>query len=170
MRLWPTRPPLEVGKGERVLAWAQAETVATAEVAATSPVAIGGTRDAFYLPGRVPWEQIKGADWDQDSEVLRVSELGDWGRPHTVYEFTLTDPGRLLQLVRERITASVVLQRHVPITGKRGVRVVARRPPGRSAQVSWFFEYDQGIDPEDPAVARAADDALAAAQAEVGAS
>ncbi|GAB2767986.1 hypothetical protein GCM10027020_21100 [Nocardioides salsibiostraticola] len=170
MKFWPTRPPLEVAKGERVLAWAQAEAVATAEESATTTCAIGGTRDAFYLPGRVPWEQIKGADWDQESEVLRVSELGAWGQPHTVYEFTMTDPGRLLQLVRERITASVVLQRHVPITGKRGVRVVARRPPGRSAQVSWFFEYDHGIDPEDPVVARAADDALAAAQAEVGAS
>ncbi len=164
MRGWPSRPPLDVAKGERVLAWAHAMTMLDQ---GSEAITIGGSRDAFYLPGRVPWEQIKAADWDQESEVLRVSELGEWGLPRRVYEFTLTDPGRLLQLVRERITASVVLQRHVPIAGKRGVRIVARRPPGRSAEVSWFFEYDQGVDPEDPVVALAASEALAIAQADV---
>ena len=62
----------------------------------------------------------------------------------------MTEPGRLLELVRERITASVVLQRHVPIAGKRGVRVIARRRAAGSRELSWLFEYDEGIDPDRP--------------------
>ena len=76
---------------------------------------------------RIPWEQVEAADWDLDSATLRISEVGTWGEPRPAYSFVLTEPGRLLQLVRERVTATVVLQRHVPIRGSRGVRVIARR-------------------------------------------
>lgn len=174
---WPKeRPPLEVLKGERLLSWARAELPAqgggeeAGDEVRTREVVIGGTRDAFYLPDRVPWEQIKAADWDQETGLLRVSELGEWGQRRAIYEFTVSEPGLLLQLVRERITASVVLQRHVAIVGKRGVRVVARRPPGKSLQITWFFEFDQGIDPAEPAVAQAADEALRTAQADISTS
>jgi len=34
--------------------------------------------------------------------------------------------------------------------------------------VRWLFEYDEGVDPDDPAVREAADAALAAARTEVG--
>ena len=133
---------------------------------------VAGTRDALYLPGppprRVPWEQVEAADWDLDTDTLRVSEVGTWGEPRPSYELTMTEPGRLLELVRERITASVVLQRHVPIRGKRGVRVIARRAPSGSRELSWLFEYDEGIDPADPFVAHAAREALSAAQNEAG--
>lgn len=153
--------PVEVAAGERVLSWAES----TAGV-------VAGTREALYLPGppprRVPWEQVEAADWDLDAETLRVSEVGTWGEPRPSYELTMTEPGRLLELVRERITASVVLQRHVPIHGKRGVRVIARRAPSGSRELSWLFEYDEGIDPADPFVEHAAREALTAAQNEVG--
>ena len=59
--------------------------------------------------------------------------------------------------MRERVTASVLLVRHVPITGKRGVRVVARRAPSGRSEVHWVYEYDAGIDPDDPVVQAAAD-------------
>ena len=102
-----TRPPVEVGAGERLLAWA--------------PVADGGwaagTRDALYLPeARVPWEQVQAADWDSDEGRLQVSEVGTWGEPRPSHELTIPDAAakdadRLLQLVRERVTASVLLSR-----------------------------------------------------------
>jgi hypothetical protein len=34
--------------------------------------------------------------------------------------------------------------------------------------VTWLYEFDEGVDPGDPAVLAAAREALAAAQAEVG--
>ncbi len=62
----------------------------------------------------------------------------------------------------------MLLQRQVPINGRRGVRVIARRAPGVPSEISWVYEYDEGIDPEDPLVRLAAAEALAAARDEVG--
>lgn len=158
MRARPRRPDLEVGPGERLLAWATTD----------DGTVIGGTRDAFYTPSRVPWEQVEAADWDRDASTLRVSEVGAWGSARPEHLFTVGEPGRLVQLIRERVTASVVYQRHVPITGRRGVRVIARRPPGRATDLTWVYEYDEGVDPDDPAVRLAAAEALVVAREDVG--
>lgn len=152
------RPALDVAPGERLLAWATT----------SSGVVVGGTRDAVYLPERLPWEQVEGADWDSERSTLRVREVGSWGDPRAQHELTIEEPGKLLQLVRERVTASVVLQRHVPVEGRRGVRVIARRAPGRHDELSWVYEFDEGIDPEDPEVRRLAAEALVAAREEIG--
>jgi hypothetical protein len=81
----------------------------------------------------------------------------------------LDEPGRVLELVRERVTASIVLQRHVPVEGRRGLRVIARRAPRGDQPLLWLFEYDEGIDPADPDVARLAEEALEVARQDVGA-
>ena len=159
-----TRPPVEVAAGERLLAWVQVEDGGW----------VAGTRDALYLPtARVPWEEVQAADWDREAGRLRVSEVGTWGktRPRhllAIPDSAAKDADRLLQLLRERVTASVLLSRHVPITGRRGVRIVARRAPSGRSGVNWLYEYDEGIDPDDPFVRAAAETALEAAQADVG--
>ena len=159
-----SRPPVEAGAGERLLAWAPLADGAW----------VAGTRDALYLPGgRVPWEQVQTADWDRDENRLRVREVGTWGEPRpqhavTLHESAAPDADRLLQLVRERVTASVLVSRHVPVTGRRGVRVVARRAPSGRSQVQWLYEYDEGVDPADPFARAAAETALAAAKGDVG--
>ena len=152
------RPPIEVGAGERLLAWAT-----------TAQGPVGGTRDALYLPdARVPWERVQATDWDRETSVLRVSEVGSWGAVRPEHVLDVEEPGRLLELVRERVTASVVLQRHVPLEGRRGVRVIARRAPSGNQPVQWIYEYDEGVDPADPVVQAAAAEALEAARADVG--
>ena len=152
------RPPIEVAAGEKLLAWAT-----------TSQGPVGATRDALYLPtARVPWERVQASDWDRDTEVLRVSEVGSWGAVRPEHVMTVQEPRRLLELVRERVTASVVLQRHVALEGRRGVRVIARRAPRGDRPVEWLYEFDEGIDPADPAVRAAAERALAAARDELG--
>jgi hypothetical protein len=152
------RPPIEVGAGERLLAWAT-----------TSEGPVGGTRDALYLPdARVPWERVQASDWDRETGVLRIREVGSWGVVRPEHALTVEEPGRLLELVRERVTASVVLQRHVALQGRRGVRVIARRAPRGDRPVEWLYEYDEGIDPDDPAVRFEAERALADARDELG--
>lgn len=130
-----------------------------------------GTRSALVVVGeeitRLPWEQVQGAEWNRDESLLRVSGVGEFGRPRPTYTFSLADPRLLLQLVRERVTASIVLQRGVIVQGESGFKVIARRPPA-GGPVVWMHEYDAGIDPDDPAVAVLAEEALAAARAEVG--
>jgi hypothetical protein len=149
-----------VAPGEKVLAWA---TAAADEV-------VAGTRDALYLAGsRLPWEEVEAADWDRDTSVLRLTEVGEWGEQRVEHTLTIDEPGRLLELIRERVTASVVLQRHLAVEHRRGLRVIARRAPRGDRPLTWFFEYDEGIDPEDPAVRELARAALASARDEVGA-
>lgn len=163
MRALRKNPPaIAVTAGERVLA--SCESV--------DGIVLAGTRDAFYVGSesvqRVPWERVEAADWDRDDSVFRLSLVGEWGAEKVVHSFGLTEPGRLLELVRERVTASIVLQRHVSLAGRRGVRVIGRRPPRGTGEIDWFFEYDEGVDPADPAVREASVAALAAAQADVG--
>ena len=159
MRLLRSRPALDVAPGERVLAWT---TTADGTV-------IGATRDAIYLPGRLPWERVEAAGWDSETSMFRVREVGSWGEPQHEYAFAIEESRRLLQLVRERVTASVVLQRHVPVNGRRGVRVIARRAPGRHEETSWAYEFDEGVDPADPEVRRLAAEAMVIAREELGA-
>ena len=174
MSLWSRlrrreRPPIRVERGERLLADAM-----------TEEAHLGGTRDAFYVVRRrggsvrleetvrIPWEDVQAADWDRDTGLLRVSEVGTWGEARPEHTFTVEEPGRLLELLRERVTASVIFQRSVPVAGRRAVRVIARRAPRGDRPISWVYEFDEGLDPADPAVRRAAEAALAAARAEVG--
>lgn len=154
------RPDVVVGPGERVLAGAS-----------SSQGDVAGTRDALYLPGdlRVPWHLLDGAEWDSETGVLTVREVGTFGRVRPEHRLELDDPRRLLELVRERITASIVLTRRVPVPGRGGATVVGRRPTTGLRELLWFVEYDEGLDPDDPQVAAAVEHALDAARAEVGA-
>jgi hypothetical protein len=130
---------------------------------------VAGTRDALHVGDlRIPWEIVEKADWDSDSSTLTVTEVGTWGEVRPVHKLVVGDPGRLLELVRERVTASVVLQRHVPVHGRRGLFVIARRAPRGNQPLQWVYEFQEGVDPEDPAVRRAAEAALEQAQHEVG--
>jgi hypothetical protein len=158
-----TTPDVAVGPGERVLAWCRT----------VDDRVLAGTRDALYVDEagdhtRIPWEQVEAADWDRDTDVLRISLVGSWGEQRVEHAVALAEPGRLLELVRERVTASVVVQRHVPLEGRRGVRVIGRRAPRGHAPIEWFYEYDEGVDPDDPTVHDAALDALVAARRDVG--
>jgi hypothetical protein len=159
-----TRPSVPVRTGERILAWTES----------TDGRVLAGTRDAFYVATgdvvgtRLPWERVEAADWDSDSSLLRVSEVGSWGEQRVEHRFEIDEPGRLLELLRERVTASVVLQRHVPVRGRRGLRVIARRAPAGDEPIAWTYEYDEGVDPDDPEVRTAARAALRAAREEVG--
>ena len=110
--------------GEKVLARARA----------ADGVDLLGTRDALHLltpdgdTRRHAWELVHAAAWDSESETLALQfEEEVTSRHH------LPDADRatrlLLQLIDERICASILLQRHVAMRGRRGLTVVARRAP-----------------------------------------
>ena len=132
-----------------------------------------GTRDGLLLPDgegqvRIPWQQVERADWDRDEDRLRVLGVGRFGEVRPEFTYPIDDPGLLLELVRERVTASVVLQRHVPVHGKRGLFVIARRAPRGGGEITWAYEFETGVDPDDPEVMAAAERGLAAAAGELG--
>jgi hypothetical protein len=134
---------------------------------------LAGTRDALHLLGPDShetwrWEDVQRADWDQEASTLRVERVIDYGEPVERRTVELPEPGSVLPLVRERVTASVVLDRRVLVEGKRGLRVIGRRPPSGDGDVRWAFLFDVGIDPDDPVVGLAADQALREAKESLG--
>ncbi len=153
---------VKVARGEKALAGALTKS--------GDPVV--GTRAALYLPGeelrRIPWEQVQQAEWDPDEEAFRVSEVGEWAEARPVHVLEISEPGRLLELVRERVTATVLLQRHVPVRDGVGFFVIARRPAVGSDELTWLVEFQEGLDPTAPEVRRLVTDAVARAKDEVG--
>ena len=137
---------------------------------------VAGTRSAVYLPTdspntvrRVGWEKIERASWDSEASVLTIFETTDFGTPLRATELKVDDPGRFGQLLRERVDASIVVQRHVPLAGKRGVRIVGRRNPATTdAAVTWNFVLDKGLEPDQPGVLDAAEAALKQVRDEFG--
>lgn len=124
-----------------------------------------GTNLALHVPDetghrRLPWERIDAVRWDRDDEVLRITETAPFGEPTPTTTARLEPSSRLLRLVRERVMASIVVNRHVPLYGKEGVRVLARRRPGTDDPLLWSMAFDASVDPADPAVLADAEAAL----------
>jgi hypothetical protein len=172
MRLFgPTLPAEVAAQVEgRVLAAAEAADGTWLVGTRSELVLVAGPGEAAGAGGlRIPWEQVEDVDWDRDASVLRVREVGRFGEPRPTYTVTMPElePGALLQLIRERVMASIVLQRGHIVSGKRGFKVVARRSPA-GGPISWMVEYDDGVDPTDPAVLEAAEGLLRRAREDVG--
>jgi len=134
-----------------------------------------GSRAALYVVPpepterrRIPWEHVERADWQRDSQRLVVAEVGRYGEVRPRHTFTLDQPGALLPFVRERVTASVVMQRRVVVDGSKGLFVIARRPPDGAGEITWAYEFDGGVDPSDPVVVEMAEQGLRAAAEELG--
>ena len=115
----------------------------------------------------LPWETVEDASWDRDEELLAITGVGEYGRPRPSYSLAMEEPAHLLQLLRERVTASIVLQRRAPVRGRLGVNVIGRRSPA-GGPVTWMHAYDAGLDPADPEVIAVADLVLAQVRSEVG--
>jgi len=155
--------PLELGERERPLACATdgAQIWYVGTALALHICDASGCR-------RIAWEAVEHADWDRDTEQLEVVELAEFGERKPTHRAALQSPERLLQLIRERITASVVVSRFVPVQGKLGITVVARRRPHSDDPLAWSVVVDRRLDETSPPVVAAAELGLAEARAEVG--
>lgn len=145
----PTEVKALLASDERPLAWSP-----------TSPdgwaVASPGRFVCTALELDHSWVRILGASWDQP-----VLELTLWTPDGPVVRRMSVIDGEVLpQVVRERIMASLIVQRHVPIRADKGVRLLARRDPGTDA-VTWQKVLDPGLDGADPGVQADIERALA---------
>ncbi|MFI6498262.1 hypothetical protein [Nonomuraea typhae] len=145
------RKALATEPGERVLAFAP-----------SGDGWVVATDLALHLPGgaRVPYEMIDKAAWSE--EGLRVTTT-DGGR----HEAPVTEPRRVPETVRERVNSTIVVNKHVQLPGRGGVRLVARRPPGGEVK-EWTLVFDEGIDPADPGVRAQAEQALEGVRRSMG--
>ena len=132
-----------------------------------------GTDLALHVTGadgirRLLWQRIDRASWNPDDERLMVVEVADFGQPEPRFSLHVEQPGNLLELVRERVSASVLLTRNVPVAGSRGLKVIARRAPNGTGEIDWSFWLDRNLDPDDPEVLAAAERGLAESRSELG--
>jgi len=156
------RRSLELTVGERVLA---------AAADADGRWHVGTDRALHVANGSgwhtVSWERVDRARFDDETGRLYVVEVVQLGEPEPTHELALVEPQRLLGLVRDRVTASVLLSRNVPVEGSRGVKVIARRAPV-GGPVECSFCRSRGHKPDDPRVGEAMDQGLVAPQVEPG--
>lgn len=143
---WPRllrRPPEDVRAtplpaGERLLAWSSlADDVG--RVLATDRA----LRVMSDPPVVLMWHEIVHAAWESDTSTVVVEASGRDSRVVT-HRWALHEPGSVPEVVRERVSASIVIVRHVALSGSRGARIVARRVHGRP-DLLWQVHPDAGI-------------------------
>ncbi|MDQ1709276.1 MAG: hypothetical protein QOG49_661 [Frankiaceae bacterium] len=124
--------------GERLLQWAAS---GAGWVVATT---VGLRWPSAYLLVR----------WDEINHVSYAAGAMTVEPPGTRLEFD--DVRRLPEVVRERVNSSIALDRHVRLTSEgKGMRVIGRRRSD-TGELRWETTYDDGVDRDDPLVARRA--------------
>lgn len=103
------------------------------------------------------WEEIERAEWHRDDDRLAVVEAADWGRAERRHEIAVDEPGQLLELLRERVTKSVLSTAYARVHGRAGLSVVARRSPCGEGPIVWSYVLADGLDPDDPSVTAVAE-------------
>ena len=111
----------------------------------------------------VGWHEIEHGGWNAESRSLSWTLYG--GRRGRV---ELADPARLPELFRERVAASIAVERFVPIRGERGVTVTARRDLGGDGDLSWHSSLTRGLSWSAEGVAEEAARVLAEMESEYG--
>ena len=150
----PRLPVSLTEPGERLLAWANIAPEGTVLLASTHAMYIPAVGD-ITEPIRVPWVQIDRATWE-DPEVVVEALIDGVARR---WRITLEAPGRVPEVVRERVMATIVFSEHVDLLEGAGARIVGRRGDA-DAPVEWTITFDPGLDPEDPGLREMAVQAL----------
>jgi hypothetical protein len=75
------------------------------------------------LVAKRPWHEVDAGAWSREASTLTLTFV-DGGRPVVL---PLGDERALLQVLRERVQASVVAAEEVPVPGRRSVRAVIRQ-------------------------------------------
>jgi hypothetical protein len=138
------------GRPVRILAWAKGP----GGFVVGSPAALSWGDQGEWT--HLGWHEIERGEWNAETATLSWTLPGG-GRGAV----TLADPGRLPELFRERIAATIALERFVPVAGDRGVIVTARRDLAADGVISWHSTLTRGLTWHSEGVRAAADRAMA---------
>jgi hypothetical protein len=150
----PRRIPDEISsavaldRGERALAWTTDDQ--GRHIVATDRGLVLQRRPPAY--DRIDWELIDQASYDDGVISLTLVPDGDGAVTHL--RVPVGDAPELPIAVRDRVTASIVVNQHVPLEGRKGVRVVARRG-SVNEELRWGYVPDSGLVLDDVLQARA---------------
>jgi hypothetical protein len=142
-----------------VIAWGRSEVIDVISY-------VVATDRALYLEsGRILWNRIARATWEEPIMTLVVTD--DAGRASRPTAVQVDESGDLPAAVHDRVTASVVISQRVEFESGGAALMVARR--GSDDQpITWSVIFDSGLDPRDPSLRRAADEALASLRDSLG--
>ena len=160
------------GAPVRILAWARGQDAFVVGSPAVLSISDGGGAGAGDAAAggdgvadgevagwrHVGWHEIEHGGWNAESRSLSWTLYG--GRRGRV---ELEEPARLPELFRERVAASIAVERFVPIRGERGVIVTARRDLGGGGTLLWHSTLTRGLSLGSDGVA----DEIARAEAEL---
>lgn len=141
--------------GERVLAWASSQS---GYAVATNHALLYGSAGSYE---RLGWEHVRTAVWGDDVLTVTPEQGG-------LLVFPLADPRRLPEVVRDRVTAGIVLSRLHRFVGGGGVRIVARRRP-QDRRLLWTAVPEPGTRLDDPEVSARVQALLEAERRSLGA-
>ena len=154
------RAAMGMTRGEKVLAWAPLAR-------SRGHVALTVTHVHAALTGEQPiavaWDAVAHASWDDPLLVVVFDADGQQLR----MSLDLAEPGDVPEVLRERVTSTVVFEGHRLLTAEVGARFIDRRAVG-AGPVRWSVAFDDPAAAANPANRALADTALAALRADVG--
>lgn len=149
---------LGVEKNERIMASGMGPLKYQPSVVIATDRALYFATD--HAPMRLAWTNIARAGWEEPWLTIH----GVTGEKITLY---LEPAGQLPPVVRDRVTASVLIRERIPLDIGGHVVCVGRREPG-SDQVLWRVEFDPETDSSATEIRASADRALAELRATLG--
>lgn len=155
------RSAVTLGPGERLLAWACAQGSGTVVMASNHRVYAVSPEGELVL--RRPWHEVDAAVWQSEDDLLTVTWV-DGARPA---RWRFEEPTLLLETVRERVQASVVLAQRVPLEPRRSARVVIRQDLAMGTLLEQAI-LGRGVPATAPGVAEAVRAGLAQLREQVG--
>lgn len=104
----------------------------------------------------VGWHEMERGGWNVETHQLswRVYDGGGGS-------VELGEPGRLPELFRERVAASIAVEKFVALAGERGAIITARRDLGDEASIAWHASLNRGLTWQTEGVSEAVDAAMA---------
>jgi hypothetical protein len=157
---WKSSLTAQPSRLTRVLAWAKTPT--GFGIASPANLSYGDERAWTHIG----WHEIEHGGWNAELRKLNWVLYTAPGRAAARGSLELTEPGRLPELFRERISASIALERFVPLAGERGVIIAARRDLGESGAVAWHGTLTRGLSWQIDGVRDAVDQAIEQLRAE----
>jgi hypothetical protein len=118
------------------------------------------------------WHEIERGGWDEETNRLAWSRYADSDAGATSRDIEtegleLTEPGRLPEVFRERVAASIVLEKFVPIRNGRGVLISGRRDlADGQLSIDWHSSLQRGLTWQTEGVRAATDAAIAQVRTE----
>lgn len=110
-------------RGESVLAAAQEDDAGSWVVLTTYRILVLGSDGTQHLER--PWHDVSTGAWEPESGTLSLTWIGS----HRAVQWSMrtrTGPGRIPDVFRERVSASVVRAREVKLGPRRSARVSVR--------------------------------------------